>query len=67
MRQSGFAPIELPAALIVFGLVAAGALYLFANEFPWYYYVLVVFGPFLLIFGSLFVTGIISEFFRSER
>ncbi len=38
MQQSGFAPIELPAALIVFGLLTAGTLYLFASEFPWYYY-----------------------------
>jgi len=66
MRQSGFAPIELPAALVLFGLLAAGTLYLFANEFPWYYYLFVVVGPFLLIFGSLFVMGIIGELFRSE-
>ncbi len=66
MRQSGFAPIELPAALVLFGLLSAGALFLFTNDFPWYYYLFVAVGPFLLIFGSLFVVGMVSEFFRSE-
>ncbi len=67
MRQSGFAPIELPAALVLFGLLAAGAFYLFASDFPWYYYLFVVVGPLLLIFGSLFVMGLISELFRGEQ
>ena len=66
MRQSGFAPIELPAALVLFGLIAAGLLYLFGARFPWYYYLFVVVGPLLLIFGSLFVMGIIAEIFRGE-
>ncbi len=65
-RQSGFSPIELPVALVLFGLVAAGLLYIFTNGFPWYYYLFVVVGPILLIFGSLFVMGIIAALFRSE-
>lgn len=67
MRQSGFAPIELPAALVLFGLLAAGLLYLVGTKFPWYYYLFVVVGPFLLIFGSLFVMGVIAELFRGEQ
>ncbi len=67
MRQSGFAPVELPAALIVFGLLAAGTLYLFANEFPWYYYPLIVVSPLVLIFGPLFIMGVVAEILREKR
>ena len=67
MRQSGFAPIELPAELIVFGLLAAGALYLFANEFPWYYYPLIAVSPLVLIFGLLFIMGVVAEILRDKR
>lgn len=67
MNQSGFSPIELPAALVLFGLVSAGLLYLFGTKFRWYYYLFVIVGPFLLIFGSLFVMGVIGELLRRER
>lgn len=67
MNQSGFSPIELPVALVLFGLVSAGLLYLFGTKFPWYYYLFVIVGPFLLIFGSLFVMGVIGELLRRER
>jgi prepilin-type N-terminal cleavage/methylation domain-containing protein len=65
--QSGFALIELPAALVVLGLFIAGAVYLFNNQLPWYVYTLIVVGPLLLLFGPMFIMDLIAQLTSRDR